>query len=242
MCIIKYLDIDECESSPCGTNHTCLDDVNGYKCSCLASHTGDHCETGKDLKVTCRGIFMLFFKLGKGCPIKHLKRYKSEINKKIQNKKYPKCFFLLITNRGKLACIIIGYVYIFCVFICRWTNNLHGCVIVCGFFVVMCGGQERQPNHHVFAPIIYSLHREAAKVFKKIFWEILSQEEKIFFSFFVSYGSNAPVVIQPDWEKNSRCFQGPLLNFQGVKLAIMPINHEKNYCMATNKYWLLTKL
>jgi hypothetical protein len=157
---------------------------NTYSCTQVPHTCKVWFKSDQHLKVTCRGIFMLFFKLGKGCPIKHLKRYKSEINKKIQNKKYPKCFFLLITNRGKLACIIIGYVYIFCVFICRWTNNLHGCVIVCGFFVVMCGGQERQPNHHVFAPIIYSLHREAAKVFKKIFWEILSQEEKIFFFFF----------------------------------------------------------
>ena len=80
------------------------------------------------------------------------------------------------------------------------------------------------------------------KCLRKYFEKFYPRKKKIFFSFFVSYGSNAPVVIQPDWEKNSRCFQGPLLNFQGVKLAIMPINHEKNYCMATNKYWLLTKL
>lgn len=37
-------DLNECDSSPCLNNGTCLDVVNGYFCSCRPGYSGDHCE------------------------------------------------------------------------------------------------------------------------------------------------------------------------------------------------------
>ena len=48
-------DINECESSPCSNEATCVDDVNGYTCNCIAGYTGTHCETGVDLMLTSEG-------------------------------------------------------------------------------------------------------------------------------------------------------------------------------------------
>ena len=36
--------IDECESSPCQSNGTCKDGINGYTCECILGLTGTHCE------------------------------------------------------------------------------------------------------------------------------------------------------------------------------------------------------
>ena len=37
------VDVNECDSSPCQNGGTCLDDVNGYSCSCAAPYAGTHC-------------------------------------------------------------------------------------------------------------------------------------------------------------------------------------------------------
>ena len=42
-------DIDECSPSPCLNGGTCMDQVNGYICSCSIAATGALCETGESL-------------------------------------------------------------------------------------------------------------------------------------------------------------------------------------------------
>lgn len=37
-------DIDECQSSPCAEGSTCLDQINGYRCSCPPGHAGARCQ------------------------------------------------------------------------------------------------------------------------------------------------------------------------------------------------------
>ena len=36
--------IDECFSSPCQNNATCVDGENSYTCHCLSGYQGSHCE------------------------------------------------------------------------------------------------------------------------------------------------------------------------------------------------------
>ena len=40
-------DIDECASSPCQNNGTCIDGFDGHACLCLAGYTGNVCEIGE---------------------------------------------------------------------------------------------------------------------------------------------------------------------------------------------------
>ena len=35
---------NECESSPCDNNSTCIDLLNGFECNCTANYTGVRCE------------------------------------------------------------------------------------------------------------------------------------------------------------------------------------------------------
>ncbi len=43
---IDYLDIDECDSSPCH-HDSCTDGINEYCCACDVGYDGDDCENGK---------------------------------------------------------------------------------------------------------------------------------------------------------------------------------------------------
>jgi hypothetical protein len=38
-------DVDECSSSPCENNGTCMDEINSYSCQCPVGYTGVHCES-----------------------------------------------------------------------------------------------------------------------------------------------------------------------------------------------------
>ena len=51
-----FLDIDECLSSPCKNEGTCIDGDDMYTCECLAGYTGDKCETSESLLVKRRLI------------------------------------------------------------------------------------------------------------------------------------------------------------------------------------------
>ena len=40
------VDIDECDSSPCLNEASCVDAVSGYTCVCTQGYTGDTCDVG----------------------------------------------------------------------------------------------------------------------------------------------------------------------------------------------------
>lgn len=40
-------DIDECQSSPCAYGATCVDEINGYRCSCPPGRSGPRCQEGR---------------------------------------------------------------------------------------------------------------------------------------------------------------------------------------------------
>ena len=42
------IDTDECQSSPCFNNATCIDVTDGYFCTCSLGFTGDQCEENID--------------------------------------------------------------------------------------------------------------------------------------------------------------------------------------------------
>ena len=37
-------DIDDCVSVTCHNGGSCVDNKDGYKCTCTAGYTGEHCE------------------------------------------------------------------------------------------------------------------------------------------------------------------------------------------------------
>ena len=41
-----FTEINECESTPCLNGATCIDDVNKYRCTCVAGYDGVMCERG----------------------------------------------------------------------------------------------------------------------------------------------------------------------------------------------------
>ena len=42
---LTFTDINECVSLPCQNEGTCVDLVNGYRCSCMAGYTETNCQT-----------------------------------------------------------------------------------------------------------------------------------------------------------------------------------------------------
>ena len=47
----KTSDVDDCASSPCQNNGTCVDDVNSYTCQCDRNYVGNNCQTGEETPV-----------------------------------------------------------------------------------------------------------------------------------------------------------------------------------------------
>ena len=45
---VFFLEINECESDPCLSSGTCVDELNQYTCNCVPGYTGINCETGKN--------------------------------------------------------------------------------------------------------------------------------------------------------------------------------------------------
>ena len=43
----SYIDINECDSSPCQNSGICTDGVNSYSCACRSGYTGLQCQTSK---------------------------------------------------------------------------------------------------------------------------------------------------------------------------------------------------
>lgn len=48
-------DIDECQSSPCAYGATCVDEINGYRCSCPPGRAGPRCQEGRWGALLCAG-------------------------------------------------------------------------------------------------------------------------------------------------------------------------------------------
>ena len=42
-----FTDINECESSPCQNNGTCIDGINTFSCECPVGFSGKLCETSE---------------------------------------------------------------------------------------------------------------------------------------------------------------------------------------------------
>ena len=56
-------DPDDCNSSSCQNDGVCVDDINGYTCTCIAGTTGIHCENSKwnnGFKISMQYTFIYF--------------------------------------------------------------------------------------------------------------------------------------------------------------------------------------
>ena len=41
-----YVELNECESFPCSNGGTCVDQIGGYHCICVAGYNYTHCQNG----------------------------------------------------------------------------------------------------------------------------------------------------------------------------------------------------
>ena len=44
--LLSILEINECDSNPCGNGGICGDVLNGYTCGCVTGYMGMQCESG----------------------------------------------------------------------------------------------------------------------------------------------------------------------------------------------------
>lgn len=46
--IVSYFDVEinYCQSNPCGNNGNCINQPTGYRCNCNLGYTGLNCNTG----------------------------------------------------------------------------------------------------------------------------------------------------------------------------------------------------
>ena len=46
MCVLFYTDVDDCASSPCAHDGTCVDGDGTYACNCKSGFSGKNCQLG----------------------------------------------------------------------------------------------------------------------------------------------------------------------------------------------------
>ena len=46
----SFVEINECESTPCTNGGSCVDEVNRFKCKCASGYVGTTCDTGSKCK------------------------------------------------------------------------------------------------------------------------------------------------------------------------------------------------